>query len=143
MTFFERTFAEGTEEVMEEAFQDAIKGTFKAAEALGIPMNNEETKLDFGFSGQDVLQRYGMSFFGGLVGGAVFQGYNNLELGIRNRGIDAVTKLPQHHLSELVKLISDGRTDEIKQNTPSMEIMHTWGYYFLKRGIIDGFWFIW
>ena len=82
MTFFERTFAEGTEEVMEEAFQDAIKGIFKAAEALGIPMNNEETKLDFGFSGQDVLQRYGMSFFGGLVGGAVFQGYNNLELGI-------------------------------------------------------------
>lgn len=127
MTFFERTFAEGTEEVMEEAFQDAIKGSFKAAEALGIPMNNEETKLDFGFSGQDVLQRYGMSFFGGLVGGAVFQGYNNLELGIRNRGIDAVTKLPQHHLSELVKLISDGRTDEIKRTLAKWHRLQRFG----------------
>ena len=100
---------------MEEAFQDAIKGTFKAAEALGIPMNKEENSLDFGFSKSDFLQRYGMSFVGGLVGGAIFQGYNDLEMGIRNRGQAQLSKLPEAHLSELVKLISDGRGDEIKK----------------------------
>lgn len=48
MPFWERAFAEGTEEVMEEAMQDAIKGLFEGAEALGIPMNKQREKLDFG-----------------------------------------------------------------------------------------------
>ena len=33
---------------MEEAMQDAIKGLFEGAEALGIPMNKQREKLDFG-----------------------------------------------------------------------------------------------
>ena len=51
-----------------------------------------------------------MSFGGGFVGGAIFQGYNFLETRGRVPGVmdsDA-------HLSELVKLISDGRGDEIR-----------------------------
>lgn len=108
--FWERTFAEGAEEVMEELMQDGIKGMFKGAEALGIPMNDKKQDLDFGFSWNDALQRYGMSLVGGLVGGAIFQGYNNLEM----RRFNNTPKTTEAHLSELVKLISDGRTDEIK-----------------------------
>ena len=108
--FWERTFAEGAEEVMEEFMQDGIKGMFKGAEALGIPMNDKKQDLDFGFSWNDALQRYGMSLIGGLVGGAIFQGYNNLEM----RRFNNTPKTTEAHLSELVKLISDGRTDEIK-----------------------------
>ena len=95
---------------MEELFQDGIKGSFIGAEALGIPMNQQRENLDFGFSAQDVLKRYGMSFFGGFVGGAIFQGYNQLE----TRGAALTANTPEAHLAELTKLISDGRTEEIK-----------------------------
>lgn len=114
-TFLERSFAEGTEETMEELFQDAIKVTFKGAEALGIPMNEQRESLDFGFSSSDVLQRYGMSFVGGLVGGALFQSYGTLEQRINNIGAAKVASDHKDHLNELVKLIADGRGSEIKQ----------------------------
>ena len=109
-TFLERSFAEGVEETMEELFQDGIKGSFLAAEALGIPMNKQKENLDFGYSAKDVLTRYGMSFFGGFVGGAIFQGYNSLEA----RGAHLVNNDSDAHLAEMVKLIADGRTEEIK-----------------------------
>ena len=114
-TFMERSFAEGAEEVMEEAFQDAIKATFKGAEALGIPMNEQRESLDFGFSPSDFAQRYGMSLVGGLVGGALFQSYGSIEQRINNIGAAKVSADHKDHLNELVKLIADGRGNEIKQ----------------------------
>ena len=114
-TFMERSFAEGTEEVMEEVFQDAIKATFKGAEALGIPMNEQRESLDFGFSPSDIAQRYGMSLVGGLVGGALFQSYGSIEQRINNIGAAKVSADHKDHLNELVKLIADGRGNEIKQ----------------------------
>lgn len=110
MPFWERAFAEGTEEVMEETMQDAIKALFEGAEALGIPMNKQREKLDFGWSVEDAIKRYLMSFGGGFVGGAIFQGYNFLE----TRGHVPGVVDSDAHLSELVKLISDGRGDEIR-----------------------------
>lgn len=113
-TFFERSFAEGAEETMEEFFQDGIKVMFMGAEALGIPMNDQREKLDFGFSSEDILKRYGMAFGGGLLGGAIFQGYGSLEERIRNVGSAKVASDYKANLSELVKLIADGRGNEIK-----------------------------
>ena len=114
-TFWERSFAEGVEETMEEAMQDSIKGLFAGAEAIGIPMNKEREKLDFGFSGKDFLTRYGMAFGGGLVGGAIFQGYNDLgeRIDRARQGLSDVTNDSDANLTELVKLISDGRKEEI------------------------------
>ena len=109
--FWERTFAEGGEEVMEEFMQDGIKGLFNGAEALGIPMNKQREDLDFGWSWNDALQRYGMSLVGGLVGGAIFQGYNNVEFK-RLHGDGPKTTVA--NLSEMARLIEDGRTEEIK-----------------------------
>lgn len=112
MPFWERAFAEGAEEVMEEGMQDSIKAFFKGVEAIGIPVSSNDQKLDFGFSWEDALQRYGMSFAGGFVGGAIFQGYNNLEQKLN--GASATANTPDAHLSELVKLVADGRGEEIK-----------------------------
>lgn len=51
-----------------------------------------------------------MSLGGGFVGGAIFQGYNFLE----TRGRVPGATDSDAHLSELVKLISDGRGDEVR-----------------------------
>lgn len=114
-TFWERSFAEGVEETMEEVMQDGIKSLFLGAEAIGIPMTKEDEKLDFGFSGKDILTRYAMSFGGGFIGGAIFQGYNDLgeRIDRARQGISNVTNTSDANLSELVKLISDGKKDEI------------------------------
>lgn len=71
---------EATEEVLEEASLDAVKGLFAGLNALGIPMTEEKNKeLDFGITPKDMLQRYAASFFGGFLGGATFQGYEIFE----------------------------------------------------------------
>lgn len=73
--FINRSISEGVEEVMEEATSDAIKGFTSAFNALGVPVTEPKKELDFGFSAKDILTRYGMSFGGGVIGGAVFYGH--------------------------------------------------------------------
>lgn len=75
-TFTQRAISEGTEETMEEVIMDAIKCLSLGAEALGIPVS--EQNLDFGFSVEDITARYFQSFVGGFIGGAIFEGYNKL-----------------------------------------------------------------
>jgi hypothetical protein len=70
---------EGVEEVAEEAIMDATKATTLALEALGVKMNDTGQKLDYGFSGKDIFDRYLLSFIGGAVGGGIFRGYSSYE----------------------------------------------------------------
>lgn len=74
-TYLPAMASEGTEEVLEELLSDSIKGVTSGLNALGIPCST--TELDFGFSGQDVFQRYATSFVGGALGGGLFKAHNN------------------------------------------------------------------
>ena len=68
---------EGVEEVSEEVLADLSKGLFNTAQWL----QGDDTRMSsFGFSwkdgkrnwsSQDIIDRYGMSFLGGLVGGSI------------------------------------------------------------------------
>lgn len=71
---------EGIEEVTEEVASDLVKALAKGMEAIGIKVTKDPTqKLDFGFSPEDIMQRYAASFVGGFVGGTVFKGYEFYE----------------------------------------------------------------
>lgn len=71
---------EGIEEVTEEVASDLIKALAKGIEAIGVKVTKDPTqKLDFGFSPEDIMQRYAASFVGGFVGGTVFKGYEFYE----------------------------------------------------------------
>jgi|GEM_PF-2493724 len=63
--------AEGLEEVSEEAMQDGWKSVYNTLNQMGyIPDATREKKFQFDM--QDIVSRYGMSLFGGALGGAVF-----------------------------------------------------------------------
>ena len=77
--YFSRAMNEGIEEVMEEASSDFLKGLTLGMQKLGLNISEDpDTQVDYGFSPQDFIQRYGAAFVGGAIGGAVFEGVNNI-----------------------------------------------------------------
>ena len=106
-----RMMSEATEEVMEEVVTDAWKGATKAFEAIGINVSEEDKKLDYGFTLGDVLQRYGMAFAGGFIGGGIFAGQQKYENWIMHRNI---ATMPDEDLKKLTYYIAQGRGKEIK-----------------------------
>lgn len=108
-TWFSSALSEGVEEVTEELGIDTLKGLAKGLEALGF--NVSDTSLDFGFSGQDVLRRYGTSFVGGAFGGAVFHGYNLMDP--KMRAANEASKLQENVIGDIVSLVMQNRQNEI------------------------------
>ena len=102
-------FREGLEEMMEEGVFDFSKGISEALNAVGIPVANKE--LNFGWSWQDTLTRYGMSFIGGAIGGGIFNASNNWNL--RNQS-DVIKALDDSALAKMSYLIAEGRGQELK-----------------------------
>jgi hypothetical protein len=100
---------EGVEEVAEEAISDATKATTLALEALGVKMNDTGQKLDFGFSGKDIFDRYLLSFLGGAVGGGIFRGYTEYENYLNN----GKSRVLPNYQKDLIFLIAEGRGDEV------------------------------
>lgn len=103
------SLSEGVEEVMEEVGMDTIKCLSLGLESLGFPVSDQD--LDFGFSPEDIAQRYLTSFLGGAFGGAVFHGYNLLDP--QYRAAREASNTPEARMSELVYLISQNRQKEI------------------------------
>ena len=108
--FVSRSVAEGVEEVIEEAVSDMSKALTLGLEALGL--NVGEQKLDFGFSPQDILTRYGMAFGGGMIGGALFQGFGKWEK-MLNPHLATMESMPD--LEKMTYLIAEGRGDDIRK----------------------------
>lgn len=100
---------EAIEEVAEEAISDVLKASTLALEALGVKMNDTGQKLDYGFSGKDIFDRYLLSFLGGAVGGGIFRGYSAFER-VRDNNWERV--IPDYQ-KDLIFLIADGRSDEV------------------------------
>lgn len=96
--FFGKAVGEGLEEVAEELVSDFAKSTYNVAAEFGYTKTNQ--KLD---AWDDWAARYGMSFFGGAIGGAIFQ------------GVDIVQNLknPEALNQELIYLVRNGRTSEM------------------------------
>jgi len=84
---------EGVEEVMEEVSSDFVKALVKGANALGINMKDKDAeKLDFGYTPENVLKRYGETFLGGFLGGAVFAGLEQWEKALGPKMVDLSSK---------------------------------------------------
>ena len=79
-TFMSRSINEGIEETMEEVLQDTVKGLTKGLEAIGIDCTEGSDNLNYNWDLKSALTRYGTSFVGGALGGAVFEAYNLREL---------------------------------------------------------------
>lgn len=105
---------EATEEVMEEVTSDLTKALFAAGDALGIDMTESERRLDFGWSASDAAQRYAMSFFGGAIGGPVFQLHGKWQNRLHGISSNLATTSDNQTAQEIVYLIRQGRTDDIR-----------------------------
>lgn len=109
--FTRASVAEGVEETMEEAVLDISKAFTEGINALGFNVTTDNEDLNFGWSVKDMLSRYAMSFGGGVIGGALFQGNHAWE----TRNIPkSIKNLNESDLSKLTYLIAEGRTSEIK-----------------------------
>lgn len=106
-----RMLSEATEEVMEEFTTDAWKAATKALEAVGVKVSDEDKRLDFEFTGEDVAKRYGMAFAGGFIGGGIFAGQQKYENWLMHRN---VATMPDDDLKKLTYYIAQGRAKEIK-----------------------------
>lgn len=91
--FLRRSLNEAVEETTEEITFDAVKGIFGGIESLfDIKLSEDQyARLDFNWSLEDALKRYAAAFIGGAIGGAVFEGVNQLEL-IKNPKARAFTE---------------------------------------------------
>ena len=110
--YIARGLNEGLEEVAEEGVADMVKALFAGANALGIPVKDKNVKeLDFGFTPENIVSRYGQAFLGGFMGGMVFEGLNQYE----NIFGPPITKLTDKTSQEqLLYMIVTNREAELK-----------------------------
>ena len=106
-----RMLSEGIEETMEEATTDLIKASTHVLNALGVKVTEDGKELDFGVTPQEVLQRYGMSFFGGLVGGGIFAGQESLE---KARLRKTIGDMDTDDMKKFIYYIAEGRGQEMR-----------------------------
>ena len=97
--FAGKAFGEGLEEVTEEAVTDISKGFYSLLGDLGLYEASVENPIDW----NTALERYGMSFIGGTLGGGLFY------------GIDKYNGYNEHRDRDLVELIMDGHADKLRE----------------------------
>lgn len=100
--------AEGVEEVTEEVLYDVTKATFNA---ISYFTGNERRLSAF----NDMASRYSMSFFGGAIGGGMFQGINDIKI---RKSYDSSNMQANQ---ELIYLIRQGRGEEIYKALEDMK----------------------
>ena len=101
--------AEGLEEVSEEAMQDGWKVVYNTLNQMGyIPDATREKKFEFDM--QDIVSRYGMSLFGGALGGAVFHLNDKF-----------INKTGSSDDKDMLWYISNGHKDKVIENINKLE----------------------
>ena len=110
--YIARGLNEGIEETMEEGTADMVKALFAGANALGIPVKDKNVQeLNFGFTPDDIVSRYGQAFLGGFMGGAVFEGLNQYE----NLFGPPIVKLADKTSQEqILYMLATGKEAELK-----------------------------
>lgn len=97
--FVGKAVGEGLEEVSEEAVADLFKQIYEFAGELGFDTSTKDVG-----AWENMLPRYGMSLFGGALGGAVFHG---VELAGKQNSQQS------QQLDELIYLVRNGKTNEL------------------------------
>ena len=105
--FAQKMLTEGLEEMSEEAVVDLAKATFNWAQEMGF--TESKNKLN---AGENAFERYGMSFFGGAIGGAIFHGVDVVN---NHRATNEQTN------QELINLIRNGRTNELIEELSNLK----------------------
>lgn len=103
---------EGVEEVTEEVFSDIVKAMYSGLNMVGIV--DKDRELDFGINAQDIFSRYTSSFLGGAIGGAVFSLHEKWDKHIGAVTDEAIQK-PDDSLQEIIYLVRNGRTADLKK----------------------------
>lgn len=110
--YIARGLNEGIEETMEEGAADMVKALFAGANALGIPVKDKNVQeLNFGFTPDDIVSRYGQAFLGGFMGGAVFEGLNQYENLFGPPMVKLVDKTSQE---QILYMLVTGKEAELK-----------------------------
>lgn len=113
-SLFANALGEGIEELSEEVWYDVTRGTFNALQFL----SGREFKLNVF---DNWAERYAQSFFGGALGGALFEGINNIEnKRLYNPGVEAANQ-------QLIYHIRNGRGDEIRDILKNMHTNNAFG----------------
>ena len=97
--FAGKAIGEGLEEVSEEFVADLSKQIYELSGSLGF----DTTTRNVG-AWENALPRYGMSLFGGALGGAVFHGVHLVETGKAQQN---------QELDELIYLVRNGKTNDL------------------------------
>lgn len=114
--FANHALNEGIEEVMEEGATDIVKGIANAADALGLNVTEKDVDgLDFGFSVEDMTNRYLTSFVGGALGGAVFEGLTRWENYWRGGYGKTDNLLDKSAKNRIIWYIANGHKDALKK----------------------------
>ena len=110
--YIARGLNEGIEETMEEGTADMVKALFAGANALGIPVKDKNVQeLNFGFTPDDIVSRYGQAFLGGFMGGAVFEGLNQYENLFGPPMVKLADKTSQE---QILYMLATGKEAELK-----------------------------
>ena len=120
---YQRMLSEGTEEVMEETVLDLSKLGAKLTESFGGRLSENQDPLDFKTDLKDITQRYGMAFFGGMLGGAMFAGQQKYWKWL---GKESHVGDLDDDFKKLVYYIADGKADEMR------DWLNTWH----KKGLL-------
>lgn len=106
-----RMLSEGIEETMEEATADLIKASTHVLNALGVNVTENNGELDFGVTPEEMAKRYGMSFFGGFIGGGIFAGQEKLE---KARLRKTIGDMDVDDMKKFIYYIAEGKGQEMR-----------------------------
>lgn len=109
--FISRSINEGLEETTEEIMMDAVKWMAKGLEYLNIPVSEDNQELNFGRTFGNTMERWGTSFLGGFLGGAVFEFHNQRELYKDPNYLKWRNATP---LKQMYQYVAEGKADKLR-----------------------------
>ena len=113
LAFANHALNEGIEEVMEENVVDIYKGILEGVQALGMDISDDTVdKVDFGWSPEEIMNRYLTSFVGGAIGGAVFEGLTRWENHWKSGGADRL--LDKDAKNRIIWYLSNGYGKDLR-----------------------------
>lgn len=106
-----RSINEGLEETSEEIMMDTVKWMAKGLEIIGLPVSEENKELNFGRTFENTLERWGTSFVGGFLGGAVFELHNQVEMAKNQAYLKWRSSTP---IKQIYQYVAQGEADHLR-----------------------------
>lgn len=110
--YISRSLNEGIEETMEEIMIDSVKWLANGLDELGFEVTDDGRQLDFGRTFGNVMERWGTSFLGGFLGGAVFEAHTQRELS-HDAAFQKWKKSTP--IQQLYQYVAEGEADKLRE----------------------------